>query len=311
MKSARLAAVISDFPGPVLDSTDMVEETSISVDRKKIEAAPTSHCILAAVFGDDELMKLMINWYEAWCSVLYQLSEKTGANVLVRCTPKTEWFFVAHVLLRAADLIVEDHDVEGKSYSWLKSEFLYRTREPLLLSAGMIFVEDCVIQVLTDTIESHLKEKLASMQADLLLQQAENAHLKTDFSRYKKTVESKTACITAKHKQEKAEQKAQYRKNMKYMRDKLTLETIESLSLPELKTMAEKSTAVYHTRLESDLTRYMDMEACVVCLQRPKTIMMTPCNHFCMCAHCAESVMAEYGLCPICMTPDVTTMRVY
>jgi predicted GIY-YIG superfamily endonuclease len=376
MKSERLDSVLAELKAKVSDSTEAVEKTEVRVKRVKGIAWTKANFALASVFGDDKLMEVMIKYYDRLCASLYTLSADTGAGVLVRCTPETDWFFVAHVLLRAADFIVKANDVTTKSRSWLKTEFVYQTSAPLLLSAGIVFVNDCVIQVLTDTVEHHLEERLASTRADLLLQQTETARLQSDFSRYRIDAEANAARLTEKHIQEKADQKTQHRKNVKLMRDALALAAAEALSLENhlkkclastrddlllqeaetaclesdfsryrieaeanaarlakkhiqekadqkaqhrknlkhieaLKAMAEKSTAAYTARLESEVAQHTDETTCTVCLENPRSIVVMPCNHLCMCTECAKRVMTTSPLCPICRTPASKTIRVY
>jgi hypothetical protein len=321
MKSDRLVSVLEEFEGEMLDSTEAVEKTDVYVQR---QTKTKVNSILSVVIADDELFAVMLKYYTALCSHLYTLSETTGANVVVRCTPETEWFFATHVLMRAATAIAMEGGVAGKCDEWLKTEFIRYSSEPLLRSAGLIFVEDCVIQALTVSVEDDLGRRLAEVQACCRALQDGAADLESEMQQYRLEAdasaarlmrekaerqlyrleaEASAARLTTNHKREKAEQKAQHRKNMK------EAVVVECLSLPELKEHAEKYNKAYQARLESDLD---NATLCNVCMEDIKSIVVLPCNHLSMCAACAQSVLTTaHPVCPICRTPATGTIRVY
>lgn len=43
---------------------------------------------------------------------------------------------------------------------------------------------------------------------------------------------------------------------------------------------------------------------CVVCMDKPRTILLTRCRHMCLCAECVQKIG---DLCPICRTPFTAT----
>lgn len=47
---------------------------------------------------------------------------------------------------------------------------------------------------------------------------------------------------------------------------------------------------------------------CAVCLEEPRTNIMVPCGHVCLCARCAQQNWAE---CPMCRAPTTMVMRAY
>lgn len=48
--------------------------------------------------------------------------------------------------------------------------------------------------------------------------------------------------------------------------------------------------------LETQLMREKEAKQCVVCLDRPRVVMMRPCNHYCICEECSKHL----SRCPIC-----------
>jgi hypothetical protein len=59
---------------------------------------------------------------------------------------------------------------------------------------------------------------------------------------------------------------------------------------------------------------------CVVCLENPRTLMVEPCAHLCLCDSCAQAMQEKYEAnpnatsyrtCPVCRTPTTGTRRVY
>ena len=61
---------------------------------------------------------------------------------------------------------------------------------------------------------------------------------------------------------------------------------------------------------------YIDGENCCICMDGPKTHIMFPCGHQCICAGCAQSLqedMAEgkRAACPLCRTDCVGVMKVF
>ena len=48
--------------------------------------------------------------------------------------------------------------------------------------------------------------------------------------------------------------------------------------------------------LEKELVRERELKQCVVCLDRPRKVMIIPCNHYCLCQECERRL----DKCPIC-----------
>ena len=48
--------------------------------------------------------------------------------------------------------------------------------------------------------------------------------------------------------------------------------------------------------LEKELERERELKQCVVCLDRPRKVMIIPCNHYCLCQECER----QLDKCPIC-----------
>ena len=50
------------------------------------------------------------------------------------------------------------------------------------------------------------------------------------------------------------------------------------------------------TEARNELMREKESKQCVVCLDRPRVMMMRPCNHYCICEECSRNLTR----CPIC-----------
>ena len=46
--------------------------------------------------------------------------------------------------------------------------------------------------------------------------------------------------------------------------------------------------------------RQDDSTMCVVCISRPKTVLLLPCRHLCVCLECCDSILQVESLCPLC-----------
>lgn len=44
-------------------------------------------------------------------------------------------------------------------------------------------------------------------------------------------------------------------------------------------------------------------EECLICLDERSDIRLIPCNHTCICSHCAHHYRRTYDHCPLCRTP--------
>ena len=52
-----------------------------------------------------------------------------------------------------------------------------------------------------------------------------------------------------------------------------------------------------------------DREACVVCLDEPKSHILAPCGHQCVCGPCSERLVQ--GHCPVCRAAVTMAVRVF
>ena len=50
-----------------------------------------------------------------------------------------------------------------------------------------------------------------------------------------------------------------------------------------------------------------DATSCVVCRDRPRSLVIIPCAHACLCSACATSIMATSTKCPICREKIAST----
>ena len=77
----------------------------------------------------------------------------------------------------------------------------------------------------------------------------------------------------------------------------LSLEELDSMEMKlrgSLDAVVEAKEAHLRRRLEQQDTE----KACVICLEAPKTVLLLPCSHLCVCSNCSER--AELVNCPLC-----------
>ena len=209
---------------------------------------------------------------------------------MVKHTDSTEWFFTAHVLLRAADSIAEDSGCFGISDKELKREFVVRTNELLSLSAGLVFIRDCVIQVMTDTVETYLGKSIRSTNAALLLEQTKTTRLASELHECQIEMEEKLTSLEKRQVRENTQWKAKYEKDISKLEKKHSRDV---------------------TKLASELEKVTDSQSCIVCMDQKKEILLIPCLHLCMCVNCAPNVMEKRSTCPYCGTLVTATTKVY
>ena len=53
-----------------------------------------------------------------------------------------------------------------------------------------------------------------------------------------------------------------------------------------------------------------DGNVCVVCLAAPKTHLMAPCGHKCVCAECSK-LFSDKVICPVCRAPIQCVVQVF
>ena len=66
--------------------------------------------------------------------------------------------------------------------------------------------------------------------------------------------------------------------------------------------------ALLAVRLTQQLLLDADENNCCVCLDKPRNMMITPCNHLCLCQGCAHTATNE---CPLCRGPVGSVEQVY
>ena len=54
-----------------------------------------------------------------------------------------------------------------------------------------------------------------------------------------------------------------------------------------------------------------DRLVCVVCLGAEREVILLPCGHVCVCATCADTLLAGGHQCPVCRGPITTVMPAY
>ena len=70
---------------------------------------------------------------------------------------------------------------------------------------------------------------------------------------------------------------------------------------------ARLEAALLKARLDSE----EDSRLCVICMERPKTHMLSPCGHKCLCEVCSQDLMARRNPCPMCRGPPDSCTRVW
>jgi hypothetical protein len=80
------------------------------------------------------------------------------------------------------------------------------------------------------------------------------------------------------------------------------------LPLDVLEDLVVGATSALHSRFK---TRIEEVTNCAVCMQRPKTTMLLPCNHVCLCSECASLALEIIKVCPICRGSISSTTTVY
>jgi len=80
------------------------------------------------------------------------------------------------------------------------------------------------------------------------------------------------------------------------------------MPLDALQNLVVAATSVLHSRFKNSLE---EVTNCTVCMERPKTTMVCPCKHVCLCSDCAGLVLEIIKLCPICRVEISSTTTVY
>ena len=68
--------------------------------------------------------------------------------------------------------------------------------------------------------------------------------------------------------------------------------------------------AIAEARRE-DREAAQDALECSICMEAPKTHSFAPCNHRCVCGHCAELVMQRDKRCPYCREEAESAQEVF
>lgn len=55
----------------------------------------------------------------------------------------------------------------------------------------------------------------------------------------------------------------------------------------------------------------VEMQMCVVCMEKEKTHLFAPCGHHCVCEGCSFLVQSRMSICPLCKQPIENAIRVY
>ena len=77
----------------------------------------------------------------------------------------------------------------------------------------------------------------------------------------------------------------------------LTLEELDAADA-RLRKALDTITEAKETHMRRRLEQQDTEKACVVCLESPKTVLLLPCKHLCVCSGCSERL--ELTNCPLC-----------
>ena len=64
------------------------------------------------------------------------------------------------------------------------------------------------------------------------------------------------------------------------------------------------------SEVEKNYNLLSERNLCVICQDAQKTILLRPCNHYCLCGNCASNVTAVRR-CPLCNTTITERITVY
>ena len=84
----------------------------------------------------------------------------------------------------------------------------------------------------------------------------------------------------------------------------LSLQELESMEV-KLRRALDAVVEAKETHLRRRLEQQDTEKACVICLEAPKTVLLLPCSHLCVCSNCSER--AELVNCPLCRN-DIESM---
>ncbi|KAL7648794.1 UNVERIFIED_CONTAM: hypothetical protein RMT77_000701 [Armadillidium vulgare] len=67
--------------------------------------------------------------------------------------------------------------------------------------------------------------------------------------------------------------------------------------------------------LAEDLFKELENERegklCIICQDNPKTVILLPCRHLCLCEACRSAVIVRRNVCPVCRKPILDSLKVY
>eukprot|EP00826_Nyctotherus_ovalis_P060055 TRINITY_DN8401_c0_g1_i26.p1 TRINITY_DN8401_c0_g1~~TRINITY_DN8401_c0_g1_i26.p1 ORF type:complete len:221 (+),score=43.35 TRINITY_DN8401_c0_g1_i26:417-1079(+) len=79
----------------------------------------------------------------------------------------------------------------------------------------------------------------------------------------------------------------------------------ESGGIFGIRTIKEKviiGNNVFETKAVFGMEKLDSNEDCLICMSNPKTTIIKPCNHVCVCDECASVLLRNQSACPICRT---------
>lgn len=243
----------------------------------------------AVTRGQMECVKILL------CEVTLQRND--GYTALMMAVEQGKEELVA--LLKPYEQGMSDH--EGRTASWFATEL--KRKRSLLIKTDINLTVDAIeniIQCLKDELKES-QEPIPSIPSsytlydELLKLQAQNNCLN------KKIIDSELLIS------ELTEQLITHKTcadNISFLQEQLT-------SLTDLM----NNVLEHNTQLKAEndnllLTINTKNEGlvCVICLYAPKSILLRPCNHCCVCHDCAQHIK---NVCPLCRTPVQETLRIF
>jgi hypothetical protein len=90
---------------------------------------------------------------------------------------------------------------------------------------------------------------------------------------------------------------------------KLEVKLAETLSMLQKESQQRAQETQNVEKLKQEIEKEKDGKLCAICQDRPKTIVLLPCNHMCLCRQCLDR--KKWKECPICRKRVESNMEIY
>ena len=95
------------------------------------------------------------------------------------------------------------------------------------------------------------------------------------------------------------------------LKSDIVLFRVNQETLAEIVRSREVREARAGDRDNEDMGELPDRLVCVICLGAEREVIILPCGHVCVCATCADTLLARGDTCPVCRGPIRTVMPAY